>query len=129
MDFGCYVDVSNRCKSSLMLKEKRKSGRSTWEVEPPSTIKAGKSHEFVLKDSLGLEGTEGAVVYTLDSLKNPDLELEFSCPAKPGSKNTFIARSSHESIMKVEKDGPTEGHPMKGKDLPSKFLLSTLPDV
>jgi hypothetical protein len=128
MDFGCYVDISNKCETSLMLHEARIIGKGSWKVEPPSNIQAASSYEFALKDALGHTGTDGVVDYQLNFPKEGGvfLRLRFACPSKLGSKNTFTAESSDETIMKVEKDGPTEGHPMHGKDLPSKFLLPIL---
>lgn len=130
-DFGCYVTIENECTSSLMLQSKHKNDNARWEVEPPDIINEHKHLQFVLKDTLGLVGSEGSVEYMLDAPKNPELEIKFSCPFPPGSKNTFTVKSTHASIMKVEKHGPdpTKGHPMHGKYFPTKVFLSTLPLV
>lgn len=127
MDFSCYVTVTNNCKTALMLqhKDKGKNDKGKWEVEPPNVIAGGTSQQFVLKDALGTEGTEGSVEYALNAPKNPGVRICFSCPATPGSKNTFTAKSSEPSIMKVEQDGPhkPDGHPMHGKKFPSIFYF------
>jgi hypothetical protein len=129
-DFGCYVTVENECNTGLMLTEKHKNDKAKWLVEPPPGISKNSQFQFVLKDAPGLEGTEGSVVYTLDvpGDPKPELTLAFSCPTKPTSQNTFKAESSDPSTMAVEKNLKSpHGHPMYGKDFPSKFLQSFSP--